>query len=172
MLSVWKGHARSQSPVKWPMSTYRQYMWLFPFYHTSSLPAKVGTGSLEDISRMVEQITAFPSPHPSGDKEVERQQDLPSSCQHHVIFLGEQRHQHKKKDYCLLLAPWMGDWLGSENIFAKVILKYCNQGCHDKCRRLGCDVLTDSYSLEKVSPQQQHLLGYLRNKIRTSYSIW
>lgn len=63
-------------------------MQLLPFYHPSSLAAKVGTGSLEDVSHMVEQITAFPFPYASDNKEMEQQLDLPSSCQPHRIFLG------------------------------------------------------------------------------------
>lgn len=63
-------------------------MQLLSFYHTPSLAAKVGTGSLEDVSYMLEQVTAFPSPHASDNKEMEQQQDLPSSCQPHQIFLA------------------------------------------------------------------------------------
>lgn len=55
-------------------------MQLLPFYHAPSLAAKVGTGPLEDVSHMVEQITAFPFPDASDNKEMEQQQDLPSSC--------------------------------------------------------------------------------------------
>lgn len=82
-------------------------MQLLPFYHTPSLAAKVGTGSLEDVSHMVEQITAFPFPHASKNKEMEQQQDLSSSCQPHQIFLGGDTTMRRKTIVCCS-ALWMG----------------------------------------------------------------
>lgn len=80
------------------VSIYRLLHAAVPILSYISLAAKVDTGSPEDISCTVEQITAFPSPNADNDKWMGRQQNLPSSCQHHSRLLSEQPMAQEGKD--------------------------------------------------------------------------